>query len=236
MLASASRRRSALRRSRRRPRARARAPRGRAAPRGPSPSRAPPARRRASAAAIARSKSPASRQWRASAPIASLDEPVDRSKNSATTACRRARSARGRSSYATSRISTCVNVELLLVLDDRARLAPDQVAALELLEHVVDVGLGAQREQRVVPEHLADTAASRSSARSRGGSASRRAATRPRMLVGSAPSRLPHRRGELLDEQRVAFRDPHDRVGAVGRRRAGGSRARARRPRRAGRA
>ena len=44
--------------------------------------------------------------------------------------------------------------ELLPVLDDRAGLTPDQIAALELVEDAVDVGIGAEREQRVVPEHL----------------------------------------------------------------------------------
>src|SRR4051794_11770219 len=45
---------------------------------------------------------------------------------------------------------------LLLVLDERARLSPDQVAPLELLEDVVEVGLGGQGEQCAVPEDLAD--------------------------------------------------------------------------------
>src|SRR6478672_4349940 len=96
---------------------------------------------------MARSKSPASRQWWASAPIASFDEPLARSKNCAPASWRRARSVRGSSSYATP---------LLLVLDQRACLAPDDVAAFELLEDVVDVRIGVQRQQRVVPEHLAD--------------------------------------------------------------------------------
>ena len=36
--------------------------------------------------------------------------------------------------------------ELLLVLDHRGRLATDQIAALELVEHAIDVWIRAQRE------------------------------------------------------------------------------------------
>src|SRR5581483_1991180 len=46
--------------------------------------------------------------------------------------------------------------ELLLVLENRHGLAPYEVAALELGEDPVNVTIGAQRSERVRPEHLSD--------------------------------------------------------------------------------
>jgi hypothetical protein len=46
--------------------------------------------------------------------------------------------------------------ELLLPLDQRARLAPDQVSPFELLEDAIDLGIGVESQERVVPEDLPD--------------------------------------------------------------------------------
>src|SRR5579872_6684715 len=101
--------------------------------------------------------------------------------------------------------------ELLLGLDDRGRLAPDQVSSLELVEDAVYVGLRVQRDERLRPEDLSDHGRVEEQ---------RPVALRQRIETGRdepadarrqrAAGRLLHRRRELLDEERVALGELDD--------------------------
>src|SRR6266576_1537325 len=135
----------------------------------------------------ARRFSPASRQCCANADEAAGISDVVSSRNAATCSCRLRRCGRGRVAYAASRIRSCLKLNCwsprsLETDSRRMRSRPSSESSSSARSSSPEDIPCSAPVQKTFPT----TAASSNTARSPGGSASRRAATMPRMVVGSS--------------------------------------------------